>query len=89
MPFKSLKEKLSSQNYSISFGEIIKINATVITASGLKVSIGDMVKMISNDTAQESMGMVTEIDGRIFFITPFVLWRVFALEIRFFLILLV
>jgi len=71
MPFKSLKEKLSSQNYSISFGEIIKINATVITASGLKVSIGDMVKMISNDTAQESMGMVTEIDGRIFFITPF------------------
>ena len=71
MPFKSLKEKLSSQNYSISFGEIIKINATVITASGLKVSIGDMVKMISDDTAQESMGMVTEIDGRIFFITPF------------------
>ena len=71
MPFTSLKEKLSSQNYSISFGEIIKINATVITASGLKVSIGDMVKMISDDTAQESMGMVTEIDGRIFYITPF------------------
>ena len=71
MPFKSLKEKLSSQNFSISFGEVIKINATVITASGLKVSIGDMVKIISNDTAQESMGMVTEIDGPIFFITPF------------------
>ncbi|MBC8237586.1 MAG: flagellar protein export ATPase FliI [Helicobacteraceae bacterium] len=71
MPFKSLKEKLSSQNYSISFGEIIKINATVITASGLKVSIGDMVKMISDETAQESMGMVTGIDGRIFFISPF------------------
>ena len=71
MPFKSLKEKLSSQNYSISFGEVIKINATVITARGLKVSIGDMVKIISNDTAQESMGMVTEIDGAVFFITPF------------------
>ena len=71
MPFSSLKAKLADKNYSISFGEIIKINATVITASGLKVSIGDMVKIISNDTAQESMGMVTEIDGAIFFITPF------------------
>ncbi|MFT5662437.1 MAG: flagellum-specific ATP synthase [Sulfurimonas sp.] len=71
MPFKSLKDKLSSKNFSISFGEVIKINATVITASGLKVSIGDMVKIISNDTHQESMGMVTEIDGPIFFITPF------------------
>ena len=71
MPFKSLKEKLSSQNYSVAFGEVVKINATVITARGLKVSIGDMVKIISNDTAQESMGMVTEIDGAIFFITPF------------------
>jgi len=71
MPFKSLKEKLAAGNYSTSFGEIIKINATVITARGLKVSIGDMVKIISNDTAQESMGMVTEIDGATFFITPF------------------
>ena len=72
MPFSSLKEKLGKQNnYSVSFGEILKINATVITARGLKVSIGDMVKIISNDTAQESMGMVTEIDGAVFFITPF------------------
>jgi len=71
MPFSSLKEKLASKNYSVSFGEIIKINANVITASGLKVSIGDMVKIISNDTAQESIGMVTEIDGGVFFITPF------------------
>lgn len=71
MPFKSLKDKLSSKNFSISFGEVIKINATVITASGLKVSIGDMVKIVSNDSEQESMGMVTEINGAIFFITPF------------------
>ena len=71
MPFKSLKEKLAQNNYSTSFGEVIKINATVITARGLKVSIGDMVKIISNDTGQESMGMVTEIDGTVFFITPF------------------
>ena len=71
MPFKSLKEKLSSKNYSVAFGEVIKINATIITARGLKVSISDMVKIISNDTAKETMGMVTEIDGPVFFITPF------------------
>jgi len=71
MPFKSLKEKLSSKSYSIAFGEVVKINATVITATGLKVSISDMVKIVSNDTAQETFGMVTEIDGDTFFITPF------------------
>ncbi|MBU1659768.1 flagellar protein export ATPase FliI [bacterium] len=71
MPLKSLKEKLSSKNFSVSFGEVVKINATIITATGLKVSISDMVKIISNDTNQETYGMVTEIDGGTFFITPF------------------
>ncbi|MEA2092331.1 MAG: flagellar protein export ATPase FliI [Campylobacterota bacterium] len=71
MPFKSLKDKISSKNYSVSFGEVVKINATVITANGLKVSISDMVKIISNTTGQETVGMVTEIDGPTFFITPF------------------
>ncbi len=71
MPFSSLKDKLASKNFSVSFGEVVKINATVITATGLKVSISDMVKIISNDTGQETSGMVTEIDGNTFFITPF------------------
>jgi len=71
MPLSSLKDKISSKNYSVAFGEVVKINATVITAKGLKVSISDMVKIISNDTAQETIGMVTEIDGGTFYITPF------------------
>jgi len=71
MPFRSLKDKLSSKSYSVAFGEVVKINATVITATGLKVSISDMVKIVSNDTNQETFGMVTEIDGKTFFITPF------------------
>lgn len=71
MPFSSLKDKISNKKYSVAFGEIVKINATVITARGLKVSISDIVKIISNDTAQETIGMVTEIDGATFFITPF------------------
>jgi len=71
MPLSSLKEKLSQNNYSVAFGEIIKINATIITAVGLNVSISDMVKMVSNDSNLETIGMVTEIDGATFFITPF------------------
>ncbi len=71
MPFNSLKTRISDKNYSVLFGEVVKINATIITAKGLKVSISDMVKIVSNETDQETMGMVTEIDGNTFFITPF------------------
>lgn len=71
MPLSSLKSKISSLNHSVHFGKVVKINATVITAVGLNVSIGDMVKIISNETSQETVGMVTEIDGDTFFITPF------------------
>ena len=71
MPLSSLKDKFSSKSYSVAFGEVVKINATIITAKGLKVSISDMVKIISNTTAQETVGMVTEIDGPTFYITPF------------------
>jgi len=71
MPLSSLKDKLSSKSYSVAFGEVVKINATIITAKGLKVSISDMVKIVSNDSAQETVGMVTEIDGSTFYITPF------------------
>jgi len=71
MPFSSLKTRLAAKNFSTSFGEVVKINATIITAIGLKVSISDMVKIVSNSTGQETSGMVTEIDGSTFFITPF------------------
>ena len=71
MPFSSLKSKISSQSHSVAFGEVVKINATVITARGLKVSISDMVKIVSNESELETVGMVTEIDGDTFFITPF------------------
>ncbi|MDH4944899.1 flagellar protein export ATPase FliI [Sulfurimonas sp. C5] len=71
MPLSSLKDKLGNKNYSVAFGEVVKINATVIIAKGLRVSISDMVKIVSNDTGQETVGMVTEIDGTSFYITPF------------------
>ena len=71
MPLLSLKAKLAEKNYSVAFGEVVKINATVITARGLNVSISDMVKIVSNENILETVGMVTEIDGDTFYITPF------------------
>lgn len=71
MPFSSLKDKLSNNTHSISFGEVVKIKATVITASGLNVSISDMVRIVSTESDLETVGMVTEIDGPTFFIAPF------------------
>ncbi len=71
MPLSSLKEKLSNKNHSVSFGEVVKINATTIVAKNLNVSIGDMTKIVSNETNLETVGMVTEIDSAVFYITPF------------------
>ena len=71
MPFSSLKERLANKNFSVAFGEVVKINATVIMAKGLNVSISDIVKIVSNATEQETVGMVTEIDGDLFYISPF------------------
>ena len=71
MPFKSLKNRISSQNHSASFGIVAKISATVIVAEGLHVSIGDTVSIDSQSSGDETLGMVTGIEGSRFFITPF------------------
>jgi len=71
MSLLNIKEKLSSCKLSIAFGEVVRINATVIIARGLKVGIGDMVKIVSNSDELETIGMVTEIDKNEFYITPF------------------
>ncbi|MEA3521657.1 MAG: flagellar protein export ATPase FliI [Campylobacterota bacterium] len=71
MSLKSLKQRLSAQNYSLSFGEITKISATIIIAKGLSVSIGDTVSIVSEADGHSTLGMVTEIDAHQFFISPF------------------
>ncbi len=43
----------------------------MIIATGLKVGIGDMVRIVSKESKQESIGMVTELVGSEFTITPF------------------
>ena len=71
MPLQRLREKIKGHNLSPAFGEIVKISQTVILARGLRVSIGDTVKMIATSKSLETIGMVTEIEKESFSITPF------------------
>ena len=67
----SLKNKIASKKHSTHFGEVVKINATIIIARGLDASISDMVKIVSATSGAQTIGMVTEIDNKEFYITPF------------------
>ncbi len=71
MPLNSLRDRIKGQNLSPAFGTITEINATMVLAKGLKVSIGDTVCMISKDTGMNTMGMVTELRHDCFAISPF------------------
>ena len=53
------------------FGTIIKISATTIEVSGLRPSIGDIVRLVSRDSDKYELGMVTEIKSSGFFVSPF------------------
>ena len=72
MSLMRLKSKLQSgASLSSVFGTITNISATTIEAGGLRPSIGDIVKLISRDSLRNELGMVTEIKGSRFFISPF------------------
>lgn len=71
MPLNNLRDRIKGKNLSPAFGTISEINATMVLAKGLRVSIGDTVTIISKDTQKSTMGMVTEIREGVFSISPF------------------
>ncbi len=71
MPIAKLRYKLANEKLSPLFGTIKKISSNKIEVSGLNPSIGDIVKIISKDSDRSELGMVTEIDQKSFFISPF------------------
>ena len=71
MPLNSLRDRIKGQNLSPTFGTITEINANIVLATGLKVSIGDTVRLVSHGNDMSTMGMITEIRGAIFAISPF------------------
>ncbi len=62
---------LNNDNLVIPFGRITHISSTTISATGLEVAVGDIVKIESVQHLYTVLGMVAAIDGDDFKIVPF------------------
>ncbi|MGP1579681.1 MAG: flagellar protein export ATPase FliI [Wolinella sp.] len=71
MPLQSLRTKLGQKPLSPTFGTITKVSAGAIIATGLKPSVGDIVKIVQHHNSEESMGMVTVVESESFTVSPF------------------
>lgn len=72
MGLNTIRERLERKiPLSPQFGEIMQITPNIIRASGLKTSLGDIVKIVGEDF--ESSGIVSAIEKDSFYIAPFAL----------------
>ena len=68
---RNIISKLKSNDLSPLFGLITKVSSTIIEVQGLNPSIGDIVKLIKREDGSSELGMVTEVSGEKFFVSPF------------------
>ncbi|MBF6676573.1 flagellar protein export ATPase FliI, partial [Campylobacter sp. RM12321] len=61
----------SKPQLSNIFGIVSKISSTAIEITGLRPSIGDIVKIISKNGSKEGLGMVTEVKKECAYVSPF------------------
>lgn len=73
MKLSDLRKSLASihTEVEVHFGIVQKINASNIEITGLSPSIGDIIKIISNQSGEARLGMVTELHKNLFFVSPF------------------
>jgi flagellar biosynthesis/type III secretory pathway ATPase len=71
MDIDNLINNIDSSDLSIAFGRIKNISSTTITASGLEVAVGDIVKIESVQHSSTVLGMVASINSEAFTIVPF------------------
>ena len=71
MNIDEILDKIDSKNLSIAFGRIKNISTTTITATGLEVAVGDIVKIESVQHVYSVLGMVASINNNDFTIVPF------------------
>lgn len=72
MALSQIKQKLQNNiNLSPSYGLLIKVMQNMMVASGIKPSVGDIVKIFSHEHSVRSLGMVTAVEDEKFFISPF------------------
>ena len=66
-----LIESINTDNLVIPFGRIKHISSTTISASGIEVAVGDIVRIESEHHLYSVLGMVASIDDSAFKIVPF------------------
>ena len=71
MDIDSLLNAIDSTDLSIPFGRIRHISSTTITATGIEVAVGDIVRIESQQHLYTVLGMVASIDNLNFTIVPF------------------
>lgn len=72
MSLESLKKKLGKENLSSAFGEITKISATNIELKGLRLSVGDIVRLVSSENeALQTLAMAVEVKENFSYLSPF------------------
>lgn len=71
MNIEDLLNKIDPTNLSIAFGRITNISTTTLTATGLEVAVGDIVKIESVQHHSSVLGMVASINDISFTIVPF------------------
>jgi len=69
MPLKSIRKRVKNTSLSPTYGVVQSINANAIIATGLKVSLGQSVTIVTGD--ERRLGMVTSLGADSFTITPF------------------
>ncbi|GHS86734.1 flagellum-specific ATP synthase [Campylobacterota bacterium] len=71
MPFASMRDRLRAAPLNAPFGYVQKISQTNIIGGGLKVGIGDMVRVAGDGSHGATTGIITAIENASFVVTPF------------------
>jgi flagellum-specific ATP synthase len=66
---ETLKENLKSKNLSPFFGSVKEIQSFVIEIEGIQTSVGDVVRIVSDE--REELAMVTKVSKDSSFVSPF------------------
>lgn len=71
MNIDDILEKIDSNSLNIAFGRVVNISAVTLSAIGLDVAVGDIVRIESVQKLYTVLGMVTVLNDNSFVIVPF------------------
>ncbi|RXJ83057.1 flagellar protein export ATPase FliI [Arcobacter cloacae] len=71
MNIDDILNRIDETNLSIAFGRITNISTTTLSATGLEVAVGDIVKIESVQHLYTVLGMVASISDKNFTVVPF------------------